>query len=341
MTAADASPTPGAARSRRVAVALGGNALLRRGEAMTSENQRANVAVACSQLAKIAEGRDLIVSHGNGPQIGLLALEGAAYEPVPPYPLDVLGAETQGMIGYLIELELRNRLGPTRPVTVVLTITEVDPSDPAFDSPSKPIGPQYSDAEAAALQCERGWHFARDGGRLRRVVPSPKPRRVLEAGQIGALLATGCVVVCAGGGGVPTVRGADGALTGVEAVVDKDRASALLAQDLEVDLLVMATDTAGAFLGFGTADQRLVSRAHPDALLPRYSGQFAAGSMLPKVAAACDFARATGREAVIGALADIEALVGGSAGTRISLSASGVSTAATGTGHGTRTNEEG
>ncbi|MEU5148620.1 carbamate kinase [Streptomyces yangpuensis] len=334
-------PDSGAARARRVVVALGGNALLRRGEAMTSENQLANVAVACAQLAGIAAGVDLVVSHGNGPQIGLLALEAAAYKPVPPYPLDVLGAETQGMIGYLIELELHNRLGPTRPVATVLTITEVDPSDPAFDAPSKPIGPQYSDAEAAGLERERGWRFARDGGRLRRVVPSPEPRRVLEADQIGALLATGCVVVCAGGGGVPTVRGADGALTGVEAVVDKDRASALLAQDLEADLLVMATDTAGAFLGFGTADQRLISRAHPDELLTRYGSQFAAGSMLPKVTAACDFARATGGEAVIGALADIEALVDGSAGSRISLGASGVSTAAAGTGHGTRTNEEG
>ncbi|WP_371646736.1 MULTISPECIES: carbamate kinase [unclassified Streptomyces] len=335
------APTPGAARARRVAVALGGNALLRRGEAMTSENQRVNVAVACAQLAKIAAGVDLIVSHGNGPQIGLLALEGAAYKPVPPYPLDVLGAETQGMVGYLIELELRNRLGPTQSVATVLTITEVDPSDPAFDAPSKPIGPQYSDAEAAELEREHGWRFARDGGRLRRVVPSPVPRRVLEADQIGALLATGCVVVCAGGGGVPTARGTDGALTGVEAVVDKDQASALLAQDLDADLLVMATDTAGEFLGFGTADQQLISRAHPDALLKRYSAQFAAGSMLPKVAAACSFVRATGREAVIGALADIEALVDGSAGTRISLDASGVSTAAAGTGHGTSTNEEG
>ncbi|WP_455771966.1 carbamate kinase [Streptomyces lavendulae] len=337
----DTAPTPGGVRARRVAVALGGNALLRRGEAMTSDNQRANVAVACAQLAEIAAGVDLIVSHGNGPQIGLLALEGAAYTPVPPYPLDVLGAETQGMVGYLIELELRNRLGPARPVATVLTITEVDPSDPAFGAPDKPIGPQYSDAEAAGLERERGWSFARDGGRLRRVVPSPEPRSVLEADQIGALLATGCVVVCAGGGGVPTTRGADGALTGVEAVVDKDRAGALLARDLDVDLLVLATDTAGAYLDFGTADQRLISRAHPDELLARYSAQFAAGSMLPKVTAACDFARATGREAVIGALADIEALVGGSAGTRISLGAIGVSTAAAGTGHGTRTNEEG
>ncbi|MGW2270170.1 carbamate kinase [Streptomyces yangpuensis] len=334
------APTPGAARARRVAVALGGNALLRRGEPMTSENQQANVAVACAQLAKIAAGMDLAVSHGNGPQIGLLALEGAAYKAVPPYPLDVLGAETEGMVGYLIELELRNRLGPTRPVAAMLTITEVDPSDPAFDTPSKPIGPQYSDAEAAGLERERGWRFARDGGRLRRVVPSPAPLRVLEADQIGALLATGCVVVCAGGGGVPTVRGTDGTLTGVEAVVDKDRASALLARDLGADLLVLATDTAGAFLDFGTADQRLISRAHPDELLTRYSGQFAAGSMLPKVTAACDFARATGHEAVIGALADIEALVDGSAGTRISLGVSGVSTAGAGTGHGTGTNEE-
>ncbi|MFE2323464.1 carbamate kinase [Streptomyces sp. NPDC059385] len=347
MTTPDASddrrtaPDPGAPPARRVVVALGGNALLRRGEALTYENQRANVAVACAQLAKIAAGVDLIVSHGNGPQIGLLALEAAAYEAVPPYPLDVLGAETQGMVGYLIERELRNRLGPTRPVATVLTITEVDPSDPAFDAPSKPIGPLYSDEEAAEAARERGWSFVRDGERLRRVVPSPAPRRLLEADQIGALLATGCVVVCAGGGGVPTTRGADGTLTGVEAVVDKDQASALLARNLDADLLVMATDTAGAFLGFGTADQQLISRAHPDALLTRYGAQFAAGSMLPKVTAACDFARATGREAVIGALDDIEALVGGTAGTRVSIGASGVTTDGTTDGTGRDTSATG
>ncbi|GAA2019750.1 carbamate kinase [Catenulispora yoronensis] len=326
--------------TQRVVVALGGNALLRRGEPMTSENQRANVAVACERLAAVTAGRDVVVSHGNGPQIGLLALEGAAYTPVPVYPLDVLGAETQGMIGYLIEQELRNRLPGERPVATLLTMVEVDPADPAFGDPGKPIGPGYSGPEAADLARDRGWSFKQDGDRQRRVVSSPAPRRVLGVEQISLLLDAGCVVVCAGGGGIPTARDADGRLVGVEAVIDKDHASGLLARVLEADVLVMATDTAGVYLDFGTADQRLVTAAHPDALLPAHAGQFAAGSMLPKVTAACDFARATGRPAVIGALADIEGLVAGTAGTSIRVDADGVVTAAegrTGTRIGTDT----
>jgi carbamate kinase len=293
----------------RIVVALGGNALLRRGQPMIVENQRANVALACEHLAPVAADHELVVSHGNGPQIGLLALEGAAYEPVPVYPLDVLGAETQGMIGYLIEQELGNRLPFERPLATLLTMIEVDPADPAFAEPSKPIGPLYGPTEAKELEAERGWVFKADGEHLRRVVPSPAPKRIFERRQIRWLLEAGCVVICAGGGGIPTAYDGERHLGGVEAVIDKDHASGLLARDLDADVFVMATDTPAVYLGFGTPDQRALVEAHPDAILAEHGNEFAAGSMLPKVTAACDFARATGRPAVIGQLADIEALV--------------------------------
>lgn len=311
----------------RVVVALGGNALLRRGQPMTIENQRANVAVACEHLAPLAGPHQLVISHGNGPQIGLLALEAAAYEPVPAYPLDVLGAESQGMVGYLIEQELGNRLPADHPLATLLTMIEVDPDDPAFGAPSKPIGPLYTEAEAAALEQERGWVFRPDGDRVRRVVPSPAPRRIFEERPISWLLDAGCVVICAGGGGIPTAFDGTRHLGGVEAVIDKDHASGLLARDLRADVFVMATDTPAAYLGFGSPSARAITAAHPDALLAEHGDEFAAGSMLPKVTAACDFARATGRPAVIGQLADIDALVEGAAGTRIATDVDGVVTA--------------
>jgi len=308
----------------RILVALGGNALLRRGEPMTVERQRANVALACGHLAPVAVAHELVISHGNGPQIGLLALEGAAYEPVPTYPLDVLGAETQGMIGYLIEQELGNRLPLERPVATLLTMIEVDPEDPAFGEPTKPIGPRCRPDEAAALERERGWTFRPDGDSLRRVVPSPTPLRIFERRQIAWLLEAGCVVICAGGGGIPTAYGPDRRLAGVEAVIDKDAASALLAGDLDVDVFVLATDAPAAFLGFGTDRQQAVRAAEPDVLLAEHHGEFAVGSMLPKVTAAVDFARSTGRPAVIGRLSDIESLVAGTAGTRIATDVVGI-----------------
>ena len=308
----------------RVVVALGGNALLRRGQPMTVENQRVNVRVACDRLAPIAEQHELIISHGNGPQIGLLALEEAAYEEVPDSPLDVLGAETQGMIGYLIEAELGNRLPFEKPLTTLLTMIEVDPDDPAFNNPSKPIGPQYDKAEADKLAAERGWTFKLDGNRMRRVVPSPVPQRIFEHRPIKWLLDHGCVVICAGGGGIPTAYRPGRQLVGVEAVIDKDRASALLARDVNADILIMATDAPAAFIGFGTPAQRAIAAADPDALLAGYESEFAAGSMLPKVIAACDFAKASGKPAVIGALADIDAMLAGTAGTRVDTDVTGV-----------------
>jgi len=316
----------------RVVVALGGNALLRRGEAMTIENQRANVAIACEHLAPVALAHDLVIAHGNGPQIGLLALEGEAYEPVPVYPLDVLGAETQGMVGYLIQQELGNRIGFERPLATLLTMIEVDPADPAFGDPSKPIGPLYDAAQAATLARERGWELRADGASMRRVVPAPAPKRIFERRQVEWLLERGCVVICAGGGGIPTAYGPGGRLVGVEAVIDKDAASGLLARDLGAEVFVMATDTPAAFLEFGTPQQQRVVAAHPDHLLARHRHEFGVGSMLPKVTAACDFARTTGKPAVIGALADIEGLVAGVAGTRVAADVDGVVTTRSSTG---------
>jgi len=308
----------------RVVVALGGNALLRRGQPMTVENQRENVRLACDRLAPIGEHHELIISHGNGPQIGLLALEEAAYEEVPESPLDVLGAETQGMIGYLIEQELGNRLPFEKPLASLLTMIEVDPDDPAFADPSKPIGPLYDRSEADKLAAERGWTFKPDGDRMRRVVPSPVPRRIFEHRPIRWLLERGCVVICAGGGGIPTAYRPGRELTGVEAVIDKDRASALLAHDIHADILIMATDAQAVFVGFGTPQQRAIVAADPDALLGQYRAEFAAGSMLPKVIAACDFAKSAGKPAVIGALSDIDAMLAGTAGTRVATGVSGV-----------------
>jgi len=312
----------------RIVAALGGNALLRRGQPMTIENQRENVAVACEHLAPVAAAHELVVSHGNGPQIGLLALEAAAYTEVPAYPLDVLGAESQGMIGYLLEQELGNLLPADRPLATLLTMIEVDPADPAFAAPSKPIGPLYRADEAAALERDRGWTFRPDGDALRRVVPSPAPKRIFEEHQIRLLLEAGCVVICAGGGGIPTAYDGQRHLGGIEAVIDKDHASGLLARDLEADLFLMATDAAAAYLDFGTPDQRAITAADPDALLGGHSDQFAAGSMLPKVIAACDFARSSGQPAVIGRLAEIDAMVAGTAGTRITTEVTGVESVA-------------
>ncbi len=302
----------------RLVIALGGNALLRRGEPMTAENQRDNVRVACEQIAKVAPGNELMIAHGNGPQVGLLALQGAAYDAGNPFPLDVLGAETEGMIGYIIEQELGNLLPFEVPFATLLTQVEVDAADPAFKHPSKPIGPVYSREEADRLAREKGWSIAADGDRFRRVVASPRPKRIFDIRPIRWLLEKGSVVICAGGGGIPTVYNQNGRLEGVEAVIDKDLCSALLAEQLEADLLVIATDVDGAYLDWGTPQQRRIAEAHPDQLEEL---GFAAGSMGPKVQAACEFVRHTGKVAVIGSLGDIEAIVQGRAGTRVSLTA--------------------
>lgn len=300
----------------RILVALGGNALLKRGEPMTAEVQRANVKTAAASLAPIAADHELVLSHGNGPQVGLLALQASAYTDVEPYPLDVLGAETEGMIGYMIEQELGNLLPPEVPFATILTMVEVDRDDPAFADPTKFVGPVYDEATAAALADSKGWTFKQDGDKLRRVVPSPEPKRIFEIRPIRWLLEHGTVVICAGGGGIPTswVPGAERVLAGVEAVIDKDLASELLARELGADLFVMATDVDGVYDGWGTEDQRLLARITTDELRER---DFARGSMGPKVAAAIRFTEATGRPSAIGSLAEIEELVKGLAGTTV------------------------
>lgn len=317
----------------RVVVALGGNALLRRGEIMSSENQRQNVRVACQQLAPIAIEHELVIAHGNGPQVGLLALQSAAYTEVPPYPLDILGAETQGMIGYLVEQELGNLVPFDKPLATLLTMIEVDVDDPAFQNPSKPIGPIYDMANAEALAAEKGWAMKPDGSHHRRVVPSPKPMRIFELRQIRWLLEKGAVVICAGGGGIPvmyaehqgpaTDGGPDRELVGVEAVIDKDHASGLLATGIEADYFVMATDADAAYVDWGKPTQKAIARAHPEAL-DGLAAEFAAGSMLPKVQAACEFARSSGHRAAIGGLGDIAGMLAGSAGTIVSTEAPGI-----------------
>src|SRR5450759_5630884 len=220
-----------------IVVALGGNALLKRSEPMTAEAQRANVKIACKALAPLAEEHELVVAHGNGPQVGLLALQAAAYTAVEAYPLDVLGAQTQGMIAYMVEQELGNLLPFEKPIATILTMTEVDPDDPAFRNPTKFVGPCYSRDEAEALSADKGWVCKPDGDTWRRVVASPEPKRIFEMRPIRWLLERGSVVICAGGGGIPTVYLPDGTrtLVGIEAVIDKDLAAELLAREVLVD----------------------------------------------------------------------------------------------------------
>ena len=283
---------------------------------MTADRQRANVAVAAEQLAAIAADHELVVSHGNGPQVGLLALQGAAYPDVEPYPLDILGAETQGMIGYMLEQELGNRLPFEKPLATLLTMVEVDPNDPAFDDPTKFVGPVYGEAEAKRMAAEKGWVVKPDGANWRRVVPSPRPTRIFELRPMRWVLDQGAVVICAGGGGVPTMYapGEDRRLVGVEAVVDKDLASSLLARDLDADLFVMATDVDGVYTDWGSPNQRRLDRVTPDELA---SYEFPAGSMGPKVAAAAEFVAASGKRSAIGTLEEIGGMVEGTAGTNV------------------------
>jgi carbamate kinase len=300
----------------RIVIALGGNALLRRSDPMTTEVQRRNVKIAAQAIAPLAAEHTIVVVHGNGPQVGLLSLQAESYHGAEPYPLDVLDAGTQGMIGYLIQQELRSLLPPERQVATLLTMIVVDPDDPAFASPAKFVGPVYTKEAADTLAAGKGWAFRQDGTAWRRVVPSPEPERILEIQPITWLLERGAVVICAGGGGIPTVRSGAGesALSGVEAVIDKDLASELLAEDVGADLLLMATDVDGVYLDWGTPQSRRLGRVTPQELA---GYQFAAGSMGPKVNAAVRFTRKTGRRAAIGSLDDITGIVAGIAGTNV------------------------
>jgi carbamate kinase len=306
-----------------VVTALGGNALLRRGEAMTAENQRRNVRIAAQALAPVASQHQLVVGHGNGPQVGLLALQGAAYGKIETYPFDVLGAQTEGMIGYMIEQELGNLLPFERPFATLLTMIEVDPDDPGFKNPTKFIGPVYSKEDADRLAAEKNWVFKQDGDKWRRVVASPMPKRIFELRPIKWLLEHNAVVIAAGGGGIPTMyeKGKERTLTGVECVIDKDFASELLARELNADLFIMLTDADSVYVDWGKPTQKAIRRASPAALSAM---SFPAGSMGPKVEAACRFASATGKKAAIGALADLNKIIAGEMGTTITTQETGI-----------------
>lgn len=299
----------------RVVIALGGNAILKRGEVMSAENQRQNVRRAALAIAEvIAAGHRVVVTHGNGPQVGLMALQDMAYDQALASPVDVLGAETEGMIGYLIEQELGNVISAPNRIATLLTQVEVDASDPAFRKPSKPIGPLYGSKEATALAEKHGWVMVPDGSHFRRAVPSPQPKRILEIGVIRLLIEHDVTVICTGGGGIPVVKRKDGSYAGVEAVIDKDHASGLLAREIDADALLMLTDVDGVYLGWGTAQQRRLESVKPGELM---SYAFAAGSMGPKARAAADFVSGGGKMAGIGRLEDALGILNRSAGTHI------------------------
>ncbi len=305
----------------RIVVALGGNALLQRGQALNADNQRDNVRQAVKSLAAVHAEHELVIAHGNGPQVGLLALMDAAYESGSAFPLDVLGAESVGMIGYMIEQELGNVVPKDDHIVTLLTQIAVDANDPAFQKPTKPIGPVYSAEEGEKLAAEKGWSLAADGTGVRRVVPSPKPQRIIEIDTIRMLVDKGVIVICAGGGGIPVSFDDQGHLHGVEAVIDKDLASGLLSKQLDADAFIMLTDVPEVCVDFGTPEQRSIRRAHPDALLEM---DFAAGSMGPKVLGACEFVQSTGKMAAIGRLSDLADILAGKAGTLVTLEANGI-----------------
>lgn len=288
---------------------------------MTERQQRSNVKSAARALAEVTRKHTIVITHGNGPQVGLLALQSAAYTEVEPYPFDVLGAQTEGMIGYLIEQELGNLLPYEKHIATILTMIEVDEHDPAFQKPSKPIGPVYTQQEAQRLAKERGWVMAPDNDKYRRVVPSPRPKHIFEIDAIKLLVDNGVIVICAGGGGIPTVYREGRILEGVEAVIDKDRAGGLLAEELGADAYLMLTDVKSVFTDWGKPDAKAIRRASPEAI---GALGFAAGSMGPKVEAACDFVRRTGGIAAIGSLEDAVNMLHGTAGTTIAANVDGI-----------------
>ena len=299
----------------RIVAALGGNALLRRGEPLEAGTQRANIAAAAAALAPLAVQHQLVVTHGNGPQIGLLALQSASYRGVQPYPLDILGAESEGMIGYLLEMALAGVL-PEREIVTLLTQVEIDPADPALNNPNKPIGPVYDAAEARRLARDQSWMMMHDGDGWRRAVASPEPRRIREIGAIKILVEAGAIVICGGGGGVPVVTTPGHGIRGVEAVIDKDLAAALLAQSIGADVLLLLTDVAVVWTRWPADEGRPIGHTTPAALRAM---SFAPGSMAPKVEAACRFVEATRRRAAIGAIGEAAAILDGSAGTAIAV----------------------
>jgi carbamate kinase len=309
----DRNLPPGAWLAVRIVIGLGGNALLPRGAPLTHAVQRANIQIAARALASVAREHRVVVTHGNGPQVGLLALQDQAIPGLGGFSLDVLGAETEGMIGYLLAQEIRNELPGAR-VASILTQVEVDPADPAFRHPTKPVGPSYTRAEAEALGHTKGWTMAPDGASFRRVVPSPRPLRVLEIETLDLLQAAGTLVICAGGGGIPVVFDRWGRVHGVDAVIDKDHSAGLVARDLGADMLLLLTDVPCIYAGWGTPSQRALSHVTVGEISAL---GLAEGSMGPKARAAADFVERTGGAAAIGALEDAAAIVRGKAGTRL------------------------
>ncbi|EIC7993568.1 carbamate kinase [Salmonella enterica] len=297
---------------RTLVVALGGNALLKRGEPLEANIQRKNIELAARTIAQLTRQWRVVLVHGNGPQVGLLALQNSAYANVTPYPLDILGAESQGMIGYMLQQALKNHL-PEREISVLLTQVEVDANDPAFLNPTKYIGPIYDEAQARALQAEKGWVFKAGGNAFRRVVPSPQPKRIVENDAIRALISRDHLVICNGGGGVPVVEKADG-YHGIEAVIDKDLSAALLASQIHADALLILTDADAVYLDWGKPTQRPLAQVTPELLREM---QFDAGSMGPKVTACAEFVSHCRGIAGIGSLADGQAILAGEKGTLI------------------------
>lgn len=295
-----------------VVVALGGNALLRRGEPLEAEVQRQNIEIAVKTISEIAQEYNVVLVHGNGPQVGLLALQGLEYKKVAPYPLDVLGSETQGMIGYMLMQEFKNQM-PNVNATCMLTQMTVDPNDPAFADPTKPIGPIYEEAEARELAEKYNWTIKPDGQYFRRVVPSPQPTGIIEHDAITKLIDEGHLVICTGGGGIP-VKKENGKLVGVEAVIDKDMSAAFLAKQLNADALLILTDADAVYLDWGKPTQHALRSTNPTELA-QY--QFDAGSMGPKIEASCEFVKQGGKVVGIGSLEDGLRILQGTAGTNI------------------------
>lgn len=299
----------------RILIALGGNALLKRGQAMAYQTELSNVRKASQQILSLYRDNELIITHGNGPQVGLIALQQEAFkDTVPAYPLDAMGAQSIGLIGYMIQKELTAILGPDSKIVSVLTQTEVDKDDPAFSHPTKPVGPVYEKQTADRLMQEHGWTMAKDNEHYRRVVASPDPKRILGLSALQTLIDSGHLIICCGGGGIPVYFKNSGELVGAEAVIDKDLASSLLAASLKADLFIIATDVKGIFLNWEQPNQKLIRQTSPAFLRQQ---KFATGSMGPKVEAACRFVEKTGRTAVVGSLEEIEDLAVGLAGTRI------------------------
>jgi carbamate kinase len=295
-----------------VVVALGGNALLRRGQPLEADVQRRNIEIAVKTISEIAKHYNVVLVHGNGPQVGLLALQGLEYKKVAPYPLDVLGSETQGMIGYMLMQEFKNML-PERNISCMLTQMMVDPKDPAFANPTKPIGPVYQEAEARELAEKYHWTVKPDGQYFRRVVPSPQPIGIVEHDAITQLISAGHLVICTGGGGIPVKR-ENGKLVGVEAVIDKDMSAAFLAKQLNADALLILTDADAVYLDWGKPTQHALRSTTPSELA---NYQFDAGSMGPKIEASCEFIQQGGKVVGIGALEDGLRILEGTAGTNI------------------------